>query len=242
MSHMQKEEPGSLDERRKAILEALGLHIRERREAQGLTVSGLGSRFADVGARTRWFDYKGVWALESGRASVGLEDLQVIADAFGDPIDAYVAHLLPAGLAISPDEAHERARLAYREFLDRAARRVEEAVSKTMDDAEFRQTVGWLAELPPRRREMVREVVRGLRRNEQEDRFVRAPAGAPLPQPQVAEPIDPEAQLAKEDLERAVSVGEARARLMAVDPQYQEFARWQSGQRTKTSKGGSRKR
>jgi len=222
--------PEPTDEsRRESIRKEIGELIRERREARGLGLTELGRLFEDARAPSRWHDYKGVRALEHGEAGLRLEDLQVLADVLGDPVELYLTPLLPTGVSISPEEAHERARLAYRDFLDRSAKRVESAVSQTMDDPEFRLMIGWLAELSPARRQTAREVIRGLRRNEQEDRFARRPAvesKSPIETPAGSD-VTPIAGY-------QAAAAAAKKRGEPFRPVNQRAA--------KTSKGGSRKR
>jgi transcriptional regulator with XRE-family HTH domain len=228
-----------LEIRRKAILTELGELVAERRKERGWGPTELAGKFEEFQGPSRWQEYKGVWALEHGKASVDLEDIQVIADVFGDPVEAYLAPLLPRGLPLPPEEARAKVALAYRDFLDREVARVTTQLSKTVDDPSFIQLVGWLIELSTSRRAVVRDVVRGLRRNEQEDRYMRrTPAVSPDMRP-VGESAAPEAPtdvLDGDEIARRNDIEGVRARLRAMDPEYAEFQRWRASQ--ESGKGG----
>ena len=57
---------------------ALGAAVRERRESQGLSQARLALMIGSSKSH--------IWRIETGRVSVGLDDLSRIADALGVPV------------------------------------------------------------------------------------------------------------------------------------------------------------
>jgi hypothetical protein len=145
--------------------------------AQGWTTTDLAGRLHEADGKPAWNDYRYVWALEKGQRAIDLEDLEVLADALEVDIQTFLLALLPTGLTIEPEEARAQVLADYQAFLQREAGRVQQAMAATMSEDEFRRTIAELAELSPRRRQQVRDHIKGLRKLEGEELFkFRTPA------------------------------------------------------------------
>lgn len=180
---MPQQKPKSkLDLRREDLRKKIGALIAHLRTAQGWTTAELAERLHHSGGKPAWNDYRYVWALEKGQRAIDLEDLEVLADALQTDVQGFLVALLPTGTAIHPDEARAQVQADYQAFLQREAARLQEAMAASMTDPAFRAAISELAELSDRRRQQVRDHIRGLRKLEGAERFAfRVPSTKATP-------------------------------------------------------------